>query len=229
MSDESISRGKLALKALVRAVFGLLLLCALLFLPAGTINYWQGWAYLAVIFAPMLLVFGYLIANDPALLERRLRAREPMHEQRVIQFVGALCYLAAFVVPGLDRRFGWSNVPPLIVITADVVCLAGYALFIIVLRENTYASRVIEVSGDQRVISTGPYAVVRHPMYVAVLLMFLATPVALGSWWGVLAMIPEIGVLVARIRHEEQVLSRELPGYAEYRQRTRNRLIPGIW
>jgi protein-S-isoprenylcysteine O-methyltransferase Ste14 len=229
MSDESISRGTLARAALVRAGFGFALLCVLLFVPAGTIDYWQGWAYLAVLFAPMLLFFGYLIAYDPALLDRRLRAREPLREQRIIQFVGALCYFAAFIVPALDRRFGWSGVQKSIVIAADIVCLAGYALFIRVLRENTYASRVIEVTGNQRVISTGPYAVVRHPMYVAVLMMFLVTPVALGSWWGVLAMVPEIGVIVARIRHEESVLSRDLPGYVEYLERTRYRLIPGIW
>lgn len=229
MTGHDLSRGSLAARALVRAVLGFVVLGTLLFVPAGTTAYWQGWAYLAVLFGPMLLVFGYLIARDPVLLDRRLRAREPMREQRLIQGVGAVCYLAAFVVPGLDRRFGWSNMPTATVIAADLVCLAGYALFVRVLRENSFASRVIEVIGGQRVISTGPYAVVRHPMYVAVLAMFLATPVALGSWWGTLAMAPQLAVIVARIRHEERVLVRDLRGYEEYTQRVRYRLLPGIW
>ena len=224
-----LSRPQLIRMALVRLVAGILLLSALLLLPAGTLNYWQAWVYLATLFIPMGFVFAYLIAHDPALLERRMRMKEKQQAQARIIKLGSLCYALIFLLPGFDLRFGLSEIPPALVLAADACVLLGYALFIRVLLENSYASRIIEVAQDQRVITTGPYARVRHPMYSAILLMFLATPVALGSGRAMLPAVLLIAVIVARIIDEERLLANELKGYAEYMQSTRYRLLPGIW
>ena len=227
--SSTLSRPQLIRMALVRIVAGIILLAALLLLPAGTLNYWQAWAYLATLFVPMTLVFAYLISHDPALLERRMRMKEKQQTQALIIKLGSLCYALIFLLPGLDKRFGLSEIPFAHVIAADVCVLLGYGLFIRVLQENSYASRIIEVAQDQRVITTGPYARVRHPMYSAVLLMFLATPVALGSWWAMLPAVLLVAVIVARIIDEERLLAQELKGYKEYMLNTRYRLLPGIW
>jgi len=229
MSDTPTSSRRLVAMAFVRIIAGVFLLAAMLFWPAGTWDYWQAWVYLAVIFVPMLFLLAYLLKNDPGLLERRLQSKETHTEQKLIVVLASTCYAVAFVLPGFDQRYGWSTVPPAVSLAADVVVLAGYGLFALVLRENSYASRTIEVEQGQRTITTGPYAVVRHPMYVAILMMLLATPVALGSWWAVIPALPLVAVLVARIRNEERVLIEELEGYSEYMQTTRYRLIPGVW
>lgn len=229
MTGDHVSRTQLAVKALVRLALGILVVGALLFVPAGTPDYREAWTFLAVLFVPVSLVFGYLLALDPALLERRLRTREKEPEQGRIVKLGSVCYAVTFLVPGFDHRFSWSSVPAAVVLLADLLFMLGYALFVLVLRVNSYASRVVEVEAGQRVASTGPYAIVRHPMYVAVLLMILASPVALGSWWALIPAVPVIGILVIRIRNEEQVLARDLPGYREYMTATRYRLLPGIW
>jgi protein-S-isoprenylcysteine O-methyltransferase Ste14 len=206
-----------------------LILSALLFLPAGTAAFWQAWVYLAVLFVPMMLILFYLLRSDPELLARRMRSREKDPRQSLIIKLASACYIFAFLLPGLDRRFGWSGVPLAAVVAADSVVLLGYMWFIMVLRENSYASRVVEVEQGQRVVTTGPYAVVRHPMYLGVLAMYLFTPVALGSWWALIPALPMMAVLVARIRNEEQLLVEELEGYLEYTRTTRFRLIPGVW
>jgi protein-S-isoprenylcysteine O-methyltransferase Ste14 len=229
MTSRQLSRGQLARKALVRLVAGLLILPALLFLPAGTVAYWEAWAYLAVLFLPITVVFVYLLVNDPELLDRRLRGKEKDARQSLLIKLGSVCCAISFLLPGLDRRFGWSHVPVAAVVAADVLVLLGYGLFALVLRENSYASRVVEVEQGQRVVTTGPYAIVRHPMYLAALVMFLFTPLALGSWWAVIPALPLVAVLVARIRNEEQLLAKELEGYQEYVRNTRYRLIPGVW
>jgi len=229
MTPHALSRGRLAATALVRLVAGFAVQSALLVLPAGTLAYWQAWVYLAVLFAPVTFGFIYLLANDPELLERRMRTKEHNAAQGLIVRIGALCYLLVFLIPGVDRRFGWSDVPHTAVLAADGIILLGYGLFLLVLRENRYASRVIEVEQGQHVVTTGPYAVVRHPMYVAVLAIVLATPIALGSWWGVLASAPLVAVIAARIREEERQLVAELAGYDAYRHATKARLIPGLW
>jgi protein-S-isoprenylcysteine O-methyltransferase Ste14 len=216
-------------RALVRLVAGCVLVLAMLLIPAGTPAYWQAWTYTGVLFSAVTLVFAYLLVNDPGLLDRRMKAGEKQAEQALIVRLGSVCYVLAFVVPGLDRRFGWSHVPAAAAVAADVVVLLGYVLFVLVLRENSYASRVVEVERGQRVVTTGPYAVVRHPMYVAILVMFLSTPVALGSWWAVVAALPLVAVMAARIRSEERLLAKELEGYEEYTRVTRYRLIPGLW
>ena len=226
MAQPAIS---LAVTALVRFTLGIAAVLALLLLPAGTAAYWQAWVYSAVLFIPMLLALTWLLRHDPALLERRMRTKEKEAEQGLIRTLGAISYLLVFVLAGLDRRFGWSQVWAGVVTVADLLVLLGYALFVRVLQENSYASRVIEVEAGQRVISTGPYRIVRHPMYLAILVMFGATPVALGSWWAVIPSLPLVAVLVARIRVEERLLGDRLEGYREYSQHTRHRLLPGVW
>ena len=217
------------MRALSRLVAGCVLVLVVLLGPAGTLDYWEAWAYVGLLFVAVTLIFLYLLVHDPGLLERRMKTKERRAEQAVIVKLGSVCYVLAFVVPGLDRRFGWSHVPAAAVVAADVVVLLGYVLFALVLRENSYASRVVEVEQGQRVVTTGPYAAVRHPMYLAVLAMFLSTPVALGSWWAVVPTLPLIAVMAARIRNEEQLLATELDGYQEYARITRYRLIPGLW
>ena len=229
MSSGQPSRSRLAITALVRLVAAFVILLGFFLLSAGTVAYWEAWAYMTVLFVPMTLVLVYLFWKDPGLLERRMRTREREAEQGLVVKLGSLCYLLIFLLPGFDRRFGWSEVPVVAVVVADILFLLGYGLFVLVLRENSYASRVVEVEEGQRVIATGPYAIVRHPMYVAVIVIFVATPVALGSWWAVLPALPLIALLVARIRNEEKVLLRELEGYSEYSQVTKYRLIPGAW
>ena len=229
MSDSQLSRSELIRLVATRLLALILVLLAMFFLPAGTFRYWEAWLYLAILLIPMLLVLAYLLKNDPELLVRRLKMREREAEQRLIIKLSYFYFLITFLLPGFDRRFGWSEVPGVVVVLADVVVLLGYGMFFLVIRENRYASRIIEVAPEQQVISSGPYALVRHPMYLGVMLMYVFSPLALGSYW---AMIPAIGIiplLVARIRNEESVLARELTGYSDYIQKTRYRLIPGIW
>ena len=214
---------------ILRAGLGLPILALIIILPAGKWDYWQGWMYLFTLYIPMFFIFSYLLKNDPALLERRMRMREKEAAQRKIIALSYLYFLVAFIMPGFDVRFGWSNVPPLVSIIADVFVFAGYMGFFWVLVTNSFLSRVVEVDANQKVISSGPYAVVRHPMYAAVSIMYIASPLALGSYWAVLPAALIVPLLMARIHNEEQVLRRELPGYGEYTQTVRFRLVPGIW
>ena len=213
----------------VRVVSAFVIMGLIFFLPAGTLRYWQAWVYMFILLVPMLFVMAWLFRNDPELLERRMKARERERRQRNIQLIGSLFFLGIYLFPGLDRRFGWSSVPLAVVIIADFVVLTGYGLIVLVFRENRYASRIVEVEEKQTVITTGPYALIRHPMYVGVLIMYLLSPLALGSYWAVLPALPLILVLVARIKDEERILTEKLAGYKEYSLRVRFRLIPGIW
>jgi len=212
-----------------RAVLAFAVMALVFFLPAGTFRYWQAWAYMAILLIPMLFVVAWLSRNDPELLERRMKAKEKERRQRNIQMIGTLFFMAVYLLPGFDRRYGWSSVPVAVVIAADILVLAGYGLVFLVFKENRYASRVVEIEDEQTVITTGPYALVRHPMYVGVLIMYLLTPLALGSYWAVLPALPLILILVARIENEEKVLVEKLAGYREYGQRVRFRLLPGVW
>ncbi|MBN2091840.1 isoprenylcysteine carboxylmethyltransferase family protein [candidate division KSB1 bacterium] len=199
------------------------------FLPAGTFKYCEAWIYLAILGIPMILVMLYLIRYDPELLERRMKMKEKEKEQKLIIKFGSLIFIIIYLIPGFDKRFGWSSVPMKIILTADVLVLIGYLLFVRVLMENSYASRIVEVEKDQQVITTGPYKFVRHPMYTAILLMYILGPLALGSAWGMIGSMMLIIVLVVRILSEEKILLRDLKGYPEYLEKTRYRLIPGIW
>jgi len=206
-----------------------LILLILFFVPAGTLDYWQAWQYMAIIVSSMILMIVYLLRNNPKLLERRMRLKERLTEQKKIILLGYIPFVLAYAMPGFDRRYGWSDVPVAIVIIADMFVISGLAIIFLVFRENAYASRIIEVEKDQSVITSGPYAVVRHPMYAASIFMYLFTPLALGSFWAVIPAMFMIPILIARIRNEEAVLLKDLRGYKKYMEKTRYRLIPGIW
>ncbi|MFY9153198.1 MAG: isoprenylcysteine carboxylmethyltransferase family protein [Prolixibacteraceae bacterium] len=200
-----------------------------LFLPAGSFRYWEAWLYAVVLFIPMVTTITYLAKNDPDLLERRMRLKEKEEKQKLIVRFFRLPFLLGFIIPGFDFRYNWSEVPTVIVLIANLLVLLGYLFVLLVFRKNTYTSRIVEVEKDQKVITTGPYAIIRHPMYAGSILLFLATPLALGSWWAFLmfGLLPV--VLIFRILDEERVLKKDLPGYQEYCQKVRYRLIPFIW
>ena len=229
MSNSQSSQGELIKMVFVRFLGAFLVLSAMFFLPAGTLAYWEAWGYLAILFIPMLFVLFYLLKNDPGLLARRMKTREREAEQKLIIKLSFIPFLLAFLLPGFDKRFGWSNVPVGMVVMADILVLLGYSIVFLVFRENRYASRVVEVEQEQTVISSGPYAMIRHPMYLGSLLLYILSPLALGSYWAMIPAILIIPVIIARIRNEESVLARDLSGYQEYMQKTRYRLIPGMW
>ena len=202
------------------------------FLPAGTLDWWQGWLFLGAFFVPVLGINAYLLRHDPALIERRLRAgpaAETRLTQKIIQGVAALIFLGILVVPALDHRFGWSAAPAWVPIAGDLLVVASLSGIFVVFRENTYTSATVQVAQDQRVISTGPYRIVRHPMYSAALLLFVGTPLALGSFVGLVFFVPILLAIVWRLVDEERLLARELAGYEEYRQTVRFRLVPRVW
>ena len=177
----------------------------------------------------MFFVVLYFLKKDPRLLERRMRMKEKEREQDILVKLSSLFFLAGFLLPGFDFRYQWSHIPIYLVLTADTVVFLGYVIFFFVMRENSYLSRIVEVEEGQKVISTGPYSVVRHPMYIGVLLMFLFTPIALGSWWALIPFIPMPVILALRILNEEKVLTKNLSGYEEYLKTVPFRLIPYIW
>jgi protein-S-isoprenylcysteine O-methyltransferase Ste14 len=218
-----------AFGGLLRFLIGV---AALLFLPAWTLRYWQAWVFLAVFFGAALAITLYLMKNDPRLLERRMKAgpgAEKETSQKVIQVVAASAFFAAIAFPAIDHRFGWSTVPAYVAGAGDILVALGLLVIFFVLRENSYASGVIEVDAEQRVVSTGPYALVRHPMYSGALVMFLGVPLALGSWWGLLTLIPMTLAIIWRLLDEEKFLTRNLPGYQGYQERVRYRLVPLVW
>ena len=202
---------------------------ALLFLPAWTLNYWQAWTYLAVLMASIAAILVYLVRNDPALLARRANNTEKEPSQKIIHFLVNFVFVGAEVVPGLDHRFGWSVVPTYVVVAGDVLVALGMLIIFFVFRENTFTASTVQVAADQKVISTGLYALVRHPMYVGGLVFILGVPLALGSWWGLLTFIPLTLVIVWRLLDEERFLVKNLSGYGEYRGKVKYRLLPFVW
>jgi len=224
-----LERNTLIKKILIRFSFLPLVLILLILLPAGTFNYWQVYVYCGILIVPMIFVLFYFLKSDPKFLERRTKAKEKEKQQIHIAILSTLIFLAGFIIPGLDHRFEWSDVPMNIVFLADLIILLGYLIIFFVFRQNSYASRIIEVDEEQKVISTGLYGIVRHPMYVGVLIMYIPTPLALGSYWGLIpfALLPLS--LALRILNEEKVLTESLSGYKEYCQKIRYRLIPFIW
>ena len=220
------ARAWISLAALV-AVMGVILFAA-----AGTARYWQGSVYLAVFTVQAALVTLYLLRKDPALLERRMRggpAAEKRPAQRIIMLFASLGFVAVLLVAGLDHRFGWSHVPIPLVVAGDVLVAVGFYLIFLVYRENTYTSATVEVAAGQRVISTGPYSLVRHPMYAGGAVYLFATPLALGSYWGFVPIAIMLPFLIWRLFDEERLLSAELPGYADYQKRVPSRMIPHVW
>ena len=221
--------GKLFGTALLKFFSGLLLVGLLLFLPAGSFAYWQGWLLMGILFVPMFVAGLILMAKNPDLLQKRLNAREKEAEQKTVVALSGLLFIAAFVVAGLNWRFGWWLLPDWAVWAAAALFLLAYLLYAEVLRENTYLSRTIEVQEDQKVVDTGLYGVVRHPMYAVTVLLFLSMPLVLGSPLSFVIMLAYLPLIVKRIRNEEEVLARGLAGYTDYMKKVRYRLIPGIW
>jgi protein-S-isoprenylcysteine O-methyltransferase Ste14 len=227
-------RMSLKTKVIVQCMLTAVVAGAMLFLPAGTWKFWQGWIFLGLLMIPMLAASIYFVERDPPLVERRLQSEEKVGEQKLIMKFAKLIFIAAFLLPGFDFRFGWSRrtfgaVPVWLMIGSGVIALAGYLMTYWVMGTNSYASRIIQVEKDQRVISIGPYRIVRHPMYLGGVISILFAPLALGSYWALPAFALVIPVIVLRLLNEEKILRHELPGYSEYCQSTRSRLIPLVW
>jgi protein-S-isoprenylcysteine O-methyltransferase Ste14 len=220
------------IKAFVGFLQLLIVLVVLIFVPAGTLDYWQAWIFLAVFFGCALAITCYLMKNDPKLLERRVKAGpgdEQEKSQRIIQGLAMVAFIAIVVFPALDHRFRWSPVGLYATAFGDVLVVLGFFVVFLVFKENTFASATIEVGAEQKVIATGPYAFVRHPMYIGALVMLLGVPLALGSWWGLLAIVPMTLVMVWRLLDEEKFLATNLAGYYDYQSKVRFRLLPLIW
>lgn len=215
--------------ALTKYLMGLVIFGLLLFLPAGTMRYWNAWVLIAALFGPMLILGTMLLVKSPDLLARRLNTKEKESQQKAVVAMSGVIFLASFILAGLDFRYGWTQMPDWMVWTATAALLLSYALYAEVMRENAYLSRTIEVQEGQRVIDTGLYGIVRHPMYSATIFLFLSMPLILGSLLSFTVMLAYVPVIGARIRNEEKVLSQELKGYKEYKQKVRNKVIPFIW
>ena len=220
---------KLVMQATWKFLLGFIMLAALLFVPAGTLDYWNAWLLLAILYVPMLIVGAVLLVKNPELLRKRLKARENEVEQKRVIFLSGLMFVAGFAVAGLDYRFQWLVLPGWLATAAAVVFVVGYLLFVEVMRENEYLSRTVEVQEDQTVVDSGLYGVIRHPMYAATILMFMAMPLVLGSFFSFLVFLLYPVITVMRIRNEEEVLEKNLKGYAEYKKRVKYRLIPFVW
>jgi protein-S-isoprenylcysteine O-methyltransferase Ste14 len=222
----------LNIKAFGGLLFLLLVIAALLFIPAWTLDYWQAWTFLAVYFASSLAITLYLMRNDQKLLERRMSGgptAEKETTQKIIMFFTSLGFIGLIVFPALDHRFAWSHMSPYVALAGDVLVMLGSLAIFFVFKENTFSSATIELAPDQKVISTGPYALVRHPMYAGALVMLLGIPIALGSWWGLLVIVAMMPALIWRLFDEEKFLARNLPGYVEYQRKVQYRLIPLVW
>ena len=221
--------GKLFAAALTKFALGVVVVGLLVFVPAGAIVWWRGWLFMAILFVPMFGAGLVMMAKAPDLLRKRLDADEDEDEQKSVLALSAVMFIAAFVVAGLGHRFGWPTFPAWASWAGAVVFLASYALYAEVMRENAYLSRTVEVQEGQHVVDTGLYGIVRHPMYSATILLFLSMPIVLGSPFSFVIMLAYIPIIAKRIRNEEEVLARDLPGYREYMRRVRWRLIPHVW
>ena len=220
---------KLLLDAVKKTVAGVLLIGLLLFWPAGTMEYWNGWLFCAVLFIPVLIMGIVLFLKAPDLLRKRLQEKEEQTEQKSVVALSGLMFVGGFVLAGLDYRFGWSAMPNWLVYTAAALFVVGYGMFAEVMRENAYLSRTVEVQENQVVVDTGLYGIVRHPMYSATVLMFLAMPVILGSYVSLVIFLVYPFLIAKRIKNEEQVLEEGLQGYAEYKEKVKYRMLPFIW
>ena len=220
---------KLLFKALTAVIVGAFAIGLFVFIPAGTLIFLQGWLFMGVLFVPMIILGSVLLFKAPSLLEKRLNAKEKERGQRGVIGLSALMFLGGFVIAGLDFRFGWSRMPLWISAIASVIFLCAYALYCEVMRENAYLSRTIEVSDGQTVVDSGLYGIVRHPMYSVTLILFLAIPIILGSWWSLLIFLIYPVIIIYRLLNEEKFLEKELDGYVEYEHKVKYRLIPYIW
>ena len=220
---------KLFADALTKFFCGFLLVGLLIFLPAGTLAYAQGWLLMGLLFGPMFIAGLVMLAKSPDFLAKRLDVKEKRSAQQGVVKLSGLMFIAGFVVAGLDYRFGWSQMPKAVTVAASVLFLLAYLLYAEVMRENAYLSRTIQVEEGQTVVSTGLYGIVRHPMYMATLLLFLVMPLVLGSWWALIPFACYPAIIISRLKDEEELLTRELAGYEEYKEKVKYRIIPFIW
>lgn len=220
---------KLFWEAIVKFLCGFLLVGALIFLPAGSLTFCKGWLLMGLLFGPMFLAGLVMLAKSPDFLAKRLDVKEKQGTQKGVVKLSGLMFVVGFVVAGLDYRFGWSRMPQWVTVAASVLFLGSYVLYAEVMRENAWLSRTVRVEEGQQVVSTGLYGIVRHPMYMATLTLFLAMPLVLGSWYALLVFCAYPAIIIARLKDEEKLLTRELPGYSEYKKKVRYRLIPFIW
>lgn len=220
---------KLLLNALVKVTCGMVLLGLLIFWPAGTLDFGYGWLLLGLLFIPMVIAGFVMLAKAPNLLAKRLEVKEKQAAQKGVVALSGLMFIVGFLVAGLDFRFGWSRMPVWVTVAASVLFLLSYGLYAEVLRENAYLSRTIKVEAGQTVVDTGLYGVVRHPMYMATLLLFGMMPIILGSWYALIVFAAYPAIIIVRLRDEEKLLTRELSGYEAYKQKVKYRLIPFVW
>lgn len=224
-----MEKKKLFAQAISKYLLGVILVGTILFLPAWSFSYWNAWLFMGILFVPMFIAGIVMLGKNPELLQKRLDAKEKEAEQKSVVASSGLMFLASFIVAGLDWRFGWTNMPNWMVWAATGLFLLSYVLYAEVLRENTYLSRTIEVQENQKVIDTGLYGIVRHPMYMATMILFLTMPLVLDSLYSFIIMLVYIPIIAKRIRNEEKVLEESLPGYKEYKQKVKYKVIPFIW
>ena len=220
---------KLFFHAFSKFIFGLIIICILLFIPAGTINYPNGWLFIALLFIPMFIVGTIIFFKSPELLKRRLNAKEEQDEQKIVLLASGIMFILAFALAGLNFRFGWHKLPYAVIIMASIVFLLAYIMYGEVLRENEYLSRTVEVSDNQKVVDDGLYGLVRHPMYTSTIFLFLSMPLVLDCIFSFIVMLAYPIIIIFRIRNEEAVLEKELIGYKEYKEKVKYKLIPYIW
>ena len=220
---------KLLINGLVKFTCGLIMVGALIFLPAGALAYTKGWLLMGLLFVPMLIAGFVMFFKSPAFLAKRLDAREKQATQKGVLAFSGLMFIGGFVVAGLDYRFGWSNMPPVVTVVSSVLFLVAYGLYAEVMRENAYLSRTIKVEEGQTVVDTGLYGIVRHPMYMASILLFLMMPIVLGSWYSLIVFAAYPAIIIVRLKDEEDLLTRELPGYDAYKKKVKYRIVPFVW
>ena len=224
-----MNSAKLALKTVFFLIIAYATLACIIFLPAGTLDYWEGWLALLSLVVPMTFASIYFILKDPKLVERRMKMKEKESVQKGVIRWAIVVTLVAFIIPGIDHRYGWSTIPTNIVIFANILVILGYLIVFRTLQLNSYAARTVEVEKGQKLITRGLYGIVRHPMYVGMLILYFALPIGLGSYWAMIPLLPLFPIMIIRTLNEEEVLKRDLPGYKEYCKKVKYRLIPGIW
>lgn len=220
---------KLFFHAIIKFIFGVLIIGLLLFIPANTINYWNGWLFMGLLFIPMFIAGIVMMIKSPELLRKRLNAKEKEGEQKQVLLYSALMFLAGFIIAGLNYRYNWITISTPVVIVSSIVFVIAYILYAEVLRENAYLSRTIEVQENQKVVDTGLYGIVRHPMYASTILLFLSMPLVLGSVISFVIFLVYPFIIAKRIKNEEEVLEKDLAGYSEYKKKVKYKLIPFIW
>ena len=216
-------------QALTKFIFGLIIICLLLFIPAGSLNYYNGWLFIALLFVPMFIAGILMFIKSPELLKRRLDGKEEENEQKIVIFISGIMFFLAFIVAGLNFRFGWFKLPQTVIIIASIIFLLSYIMYAEVLRENTYLSRTVEVSENQKVVDSGLYGIVRHPMYTTTIFLFLSMPLVLDSIFSFFIMLIYPIIIIFRIKNEEKVLENELEGYKEYKEKVKYKILPHIW